>query len=151
MLGSDKVIYVKNERNCKKDKESVFFWQVPCFGSFIRWMLLLDAFFSHMFWLCRVSVPCMWLTPPSPYHCPLKPSFPVGSRQNWMKDVARGLLGPGLGPATAKRVSLKTSLSIKYQTHSRTHSIPTAGANNVPAEEASAFYFPAVETRLWLR
>lgn len=48
------------------------------------------------------------------------------SHQNWMKDVARGLLGPGLGPAAARRASLDTSLSIKFQTHSKTRSIPTA-------------------------
>lgn len=87
---------------------------------------IMDAFFSHMLCVCRVSVACMRLTLQSPYQCPLKPSFPVGSRQNCMKDVARGLLLPGLGPATAQRASLDTSPSIKYQTRSRTHSIPTA-------------------------
>lgn len=61
--------------------------------------------------------------------------------------MARGLLGPGLGPARAHRASLDISPSIKNQTDSRTYSIPAVERNNSPAAEADAFHFPSRNMR----
>lgn len=143
----------KNERNCKKDKENAFLGNCLVFHQwsikYYRWILSFNICSGCAVRLC----PSKWLSLLSPYRCPLKPSFPVRSLRNWMKDTARGLLGPRLGPARAQRASLDTSPSIKNQTDSRTHSIPTAERNNVPAAKAGAFYFSsrnmgaAVKTR----
>lgn len=102
----------KNERNCKKDKENVipgkclvfYRWSIE----YYRWILSFNICSG-----CAVFLyPCTWLSLPSPYQRPLKPSFPVGSRQNWMKDMARSLLGPGLRLGKALGPGLDTSPSI---------------------------------------
>ncbi len=116
-----------------KEKKKSFSQQMPCFLLMMHWVFLLDSFFNSCSGLAVWLYPSMWLSLPSPYQCPLKPSFPVGSRQNWMKDTVRSLLGPGLEPARAHRATLDTSPFIKNQTESRTHSIPTAERNNVVA------------------
>lgn len=141
----------ENERNCKKDKESVclgnclvfYQWSIEYYG----WILSFNICSGCILFL----YPSTWLSLPSPYQCPLKPSFPVGSRLNRIKDTARSHLGPGLGPCNAHRPSLDTSPSIKDQTYSMTQSIPTA-EKNVPAARAGAFYFSSRNmTSAWLR
>lgn len=155
MVDSDKLIYVKEWKKLQ-DKAHAFLGNCPVF---YRWSIKYYHW-NLSFHICSGCAECLyptWLSLPSPYQCPLKPSFPVGSQWNWIKDMAQGLLGPGLGPARAQRASLDTSPSIKNQTDSRTHSIPTAERNNVPAAKAGDFYFSSrntravAETRGWLR
>ncbi len=77
-----------------QDKENAFLCECLVFYywsiEYYRWIRSFNSCSWCAVWLC----PSMWLSLPSPYQCPLKPSFPVGSRQNWMKDTVRSLLGP---------------------------------------------------------
>lgn len=89
--------------------------------------------------MCSVSAP-----PPcdsaSPFQCPSKPSFPVGSQLNWIKELGISW-GPGLGPGKAQSPSLDISPSIKNQSDWRSHSAPTTERNNAIVARAGAFYF----------
>lgn len=138
---------------CQQMKENCnccVFYQgsIGCYG----WILS-----PHICCVCVCLYLCMWLSLLSPYHCPLKPSFPVGSWRNWMKNMAGGASW-GLdyrARSRAQRASLDTSPSIKNQNDSGTHSIPAAERNNVPRSQSRCFLFPfkehAFETRLWLK
>lgn len=156
MLGSDKLINVNNKKR-KKDKRKCRSLATVLF-SISDPLNIITAFFLFTYALgvqCICAPPCDCVL--SPYQCPLKPSFPVGGWRNWIKDIARGLLGPGLRPAGAQRPSLDISPSIKNQTDSRTYSIPAVEKHNVPTAEADAFYFSsrnmrgAAEPRVRLR
>ena len=117
----------KNERNCERKTKKMPLLASALFSTSHPLNIIVGFFSLNICSGCAVCLyPSMWLSLPSPYQCPLKPSFPVRSRRNWMKDTARGLLGPRLGPARAQRASLDTSPSIKTQPDSRTPSIPTA-------------------------
>lgn len=73
-------------------------WQRLCFRSAIRSTLRLD---SVSFNICCVCVCSLCTTPcdyASPQQCPPKPSFPVWSQLNWIKDMARSLPGGQFRP-----------------------------------------------------